>query len=74
MNIEVKKIYAESGDCDLGCWNSADGYLVTIDGVEYDDLHPYASCCNSDSFNEGDLLNFIMSKVGRTDIHINFED
>ncbi|BBC78136.1 Hypothetical protein KNT65_gp088 [Escherichia phage EcS1] len=73
MNIKVQKLYDYS-ECELGCSNDAEGYNIIIDGVEYDDLTPHASCCSSSSFNEGDLLKLIMSKMGRPDIKIDFED
>ncbi|AFU64028.1 hypothetical protein ACQ31_gp145 [Salmonella phage STML-198] len=73
MKIEVTKLYADSGDCDLGCWNSAEGYDVVIDGVQYNELHPFASCCSSSNFTEEDLLNLIFREIGQFDIEVSYE-
>lgn len=74
MEIKVDEIYTESGDCELGCWNSATGYKVEIDGIVYDDLMPFASCCDSTNYNPGHLLDFILCKIGRLDIYIEYKD
>ncbi|QYC52480.1 hypothetical protein [Salmonella phage SSBI34] len=70
MKVKYEFIEVDSGDCDLGCWNSAEGYLVEIDGVVYDDLYPSCSCTSSKSFTVGDLIDFIFEKCYIANIQI----
>lgn len=71
--IQVKSVEDEHGDCDYGCWNSAYGFEIKVDGVEDESLKPHASCCESESFTAVDLANYILKKArihGAENIHV----
>lgn len=71
--IQVKAVEDENGDCENGCWNSAYGFEIKVDGVEDESLLPRASCCSSESFTAVDLANYILEKArihGAENIHV----
>ena len=74
MKIEINQVEDSNGECELGCWNEAYGYRVTIDGVVYEDLMPFATCCSSQSYNAIDLVKLILAKTGRPDIEVKDEN
>jgi len=71
-NVIVKIVYDES-DCETCGFIGSQGYLITIDGEEYDDLLPIATCTSSADYNDGDLLKFIAEKLGFS-VQFQYED
>lgn len=71
--IKIESVEEDSGDCDNGCWNSAYGYKILVDGVEDDALYPSASCFESTNYGPIDLANYILEKArihGAENIHV----
>lgn len=70
MDIKIQFIEIDNGDCELGCYNSAYGYEVTIDDVIFDELTPFCSCTSSKSFGEVDLVKLILQKAGVSGVSV----
>ncbi|WP_133670695.1 hypothetical protein [Burkholderia pseudomallei] len=73
-DLIITPMEADSGDCELGCWNSASGWLVEYKGVEYDDLVPWATCTSNSDVSLADLLNLVIRLADGEPVNIVIKD
>ena len=58
MKHKVDIVYTEvdSGDCELGCWNTGEGVIVKVDGSVVYEVEAWAGCCDNSTVNKEDML------------------
>jgi hypothetical protein len=61
--IEIEWI-DDSHDCEICGFNLANGALVRIDGVEFEDWVPHAACYDGNNFDIEDVVIGILKKLG----------
>ena len=68
MKHKIAIVYTEvdSGDCELGCWNTGEGVIVEVDGNVVYEVEAWAGCCDNSIVDKEDMLqNLLMSDFYR---------
>ena len=58
MKHKIDIVYTEvdSGDCELGCWNTGEGVVVKVDGDTVYEVEAWAGCCDNSTVDKEDML------------------
>ena len=58
MKHKIDIVYTEvdSGDCELGCWNTGEGVIVKVDGNTVYEVEAWAGCCDNSNVDKEDIL------------------
>ena len=77
MKHKIDIVYTEvdSGDCELGCWNTGEGVIVKVDGSVVYEVEAWAGCCDNSTVNKEDMLQNLLKyfKID-SEVSINVED
>lgn len=66
MKIDIVRTECDSGDCELGCYNTGYGGYIMIDGVKVFEKEAWAGCCDNSEISYTELLQELMK-------HLNIE-
>lgn len=58
--IDIVYMEVDSGDCELGCWNTGEGVIVKVDGNVVYEVEAWAGCCDNSTVNKGDMLQSLL--------------
>ena len=77
MKHKIDIVYTEvdSGDCELGCWNTGEGVIVKVDGSVVYEVEAWAGCCDNSTVNKEDMLQNLLKyfKID-SEVSISVED
>lgn len=77
MKHKIDIVYTEvdSGDCELGCWNTGEGVIVKVDGNAVYEVGAWAGCCDNSTVNKEDMLQNLLKyfKID-SEVSISVED
>ena len=77
MKHKIDIVYTEvdSGDCELGCWNTGEGVIVKVDGNTVYEVEAWAGCCDNSIVNKEDMLQSILKHFNiDSEVSISVED
>ena len=70
--IDIVYMEVDSGNCELGCWNTGEGVIVKVDGNVVYDVEAWVGCDNS-TVDKGDMLQSLL-KHFNIDSEVNISD
>ena len=71
--IDIVYMEVDSGNCELGCWNTGEGVIVKVDGNVVYDVEAWAGCCDNSTVDKGDMLQSLL-KHFNIDSEVNISD
>ena len=62
MKHKIDIVYTEvdSGDCELGCWNTGEGVIVKVDGNTVYEVEAWAGCCDNSTVDKEAMLQSLL--------------
>lgn len=73
MKIDIVRTECDSGDCELGCYNTGYGGYIMIDGVKVFEKSAWATCCDNSDISYTELLQELVDHL-KIDATINLID
>lgn len=77
MKHKIDIVYTEvdSGDCELGCWNTGEGVIIKVDGSVVYEVEAWAGCCDNSIVDKEDVLKAILKHFNiDSEVSISVED
>ena len=77
MKHKIDIVYTEvdSGDCELGCWNTGEGVIVKVDGNVVYEVEVWAGCCDNSIVDKEDVLQSLLKHFNiDSEVSIQVED
>lgn len=74
-NIDIVYTEVDSGDCELGCWNTGEGVIVKVDGNIVYEVEAWAGCCDNSTVDKEDMLQSLLKHFNiDSEVSISVED
>lgn len=77
MKHKIDIVYTEvdSGDCELGCWNTGEGVIVKVDGNVVYEVEAWAGCCSNSIVDKEDVLQSLLKHFNvDSEVSVSVED